>query len=34
MERLYNVRKVTGKPMTVLIKEAVNTQYKESNGEK
>jgi len=27
MEKLYSVRETTGKPMTVLIKEAVRKQY-------
>jgi len=27
MKKLYHARKVTGKPMTLLIKEAVNKTY-------
>jgi len=27
MKKLYQARKITGKPMTVLIKEAINRVY-------
>ena len=34
MEKLYQARKVTGKPMTILIKEAINNQYNEDYDKK